>query len=347
MLNAQDVFDATGRGPLAMTNLAGIQLDSAVKRQGWMQQARASALAGSCPKSHNSVRSGLRCYQRFAERILGKKGNELPPTIDELLAWSTLFRCSKTFGNYMNHVSLGCQLLGLPTAVFDDRGLLRAKRAIAKKRQFVARGQMFLRQDTVGDLLVLAGSIPTWQPMAMLYLASYVFLLRVPSEGLPITVGINGASDGQAVVICTDEETTLKLKCRKNRPGGSTLVRHCWCKQCKETCPVHVLGAWFRSLQHGQRAFGGISAARALATLREWLALLRLADAEMYRLHDFRRGHARDLQASGANLATILAAGEWRSPAFLQYLDKEELENQAVQQMHLDAHMDDSSGDEQ
>ena len=70
------------------------------------------------------------------------------------------------------------------------------------------------------------------------------------------------------------------------------------------------------------------------------MGLLRIEGAEMYRLHDFRRGHARDLQASGANLATILAAGEWRSPAFLQYLDKEELENQAVQQVHLDAHLD-------
>ena len=52
--------------------------------------------------------------------------------------------------------------------------------------------------------------------------------------------------------------------------------------------------------------------------------------------------HARDLQANGAPLHTILAAGEWRSPAFLQYLDVNELEADAV----VEAHMDESSGDD-
>ena len=33
----------------------------------------------------------------------------------------------------------------------------------------------------------------------------------------------------------------------------------------------------------------------------------------MFGTHDFRRGHAKDLQESGAPLAVILAAGEWRA----------------------------------
>ena len=45
-----------------------------------------------------------------------------------------------------------------------------------------------------------------------------------------------------------------------------------------------------------------------------------------YGTHDIRRGHAKDLQMSGAPLAEILAAGQWRSPAFMKYFDQNELE---------------------
>ena len=62
----------------------------------------------------------------------------------------------------------------------------------------------------------------------------------------------------------------------------------------------------------------------------------------MYRCHDLRRGHAKDLVESGASLVEILSAGQWRSPAFLKYLDLRTLERDAV----LAACVDDSSGGE-
>ena len=48
---------------------------------------------------------------------------------------------------------------------------------------------------------------------------------------------------------------------------------------------------------------------------------LGVDNALEYRTHDLRRGHALDLQLSGAPLWEILNAGKWKSPAFLQYLD--------------------------
>ena len=235
-----------------------------------------------------------------------------------------------------------------PTIVFDDGAKLlqRAKRAIDKKGKFIARSPMFLRLEVVKELLTLADGIEPWRPLAMLFLTSYVFLLRVPSEGLPITADNNGSCVGKALLSVEEDAVVLRLTSRKNRPQGSTLRRSCWCRECRETCPVHVLGAWYKSLPPGKRAFEGITAASALADLRSWLQRLEVPDAEKYRLHDFRRGHCRDLQASGASLATILAAGEWKSPAFLSYLDEAELENEAVAQVHVDAHLDDSSDED-
>ena len=103
--------------------------------------------------------------------------------------------------------------------------------------------------------------------------------------------------------------------------------------------PVHVLGAFFKCLPLCCRPFEHFRHGRALQTLRTYLANIGVAAAREYRTHDLRRGHARDLQSRGAGLLEILSAGEWRSPAFLKYLDMQELEKHAV----LQAHLDDSS----
>ena len=112
-----------------------------------------------------------------------------------------------------------------------------------------------------------------------------------------------------------------------------------------------------KDIHEGASLFGGITAGAALGLLRHILARLGVAEAESYRTHDLRRGHARDLQLHGASLYEILQAGEWRSPAFLkvhciikhmqlllsvsfnQYLDVGTLERDTV----LEAHLDESS----
>ena len=64
------------------------------------------------------------------------------------------------------------------------------------------------------------------------------------------------------------------------------------------------------------------------------LAAVGVDNAERYRTHDLRRGHAMDLQCAGAPLWEILEAGEWSSPAFLLYLDMNKLDAEFVVQAH-------------
>ena len=78
-----------------------------------------------------------------------------------------------------------------------------------------------------------------------------------------------------------------------------------------------------------------------LAKLRRRLRELEVPKAGLYKLHDFRRGHAQDLLESGAGLALILKAGEWKSAAFLAYVDWSRLEEKAV----LEAQLADSDGE--
>lgn len=72
------------------------------------------------------------------------------------------------------------------------------------------------------------------------------------------------------------------------------------------------------------------------------MSRLKVPNAGRYRTHDIRRGHTQDLVDNGASLAQILSAGQWKSPAFLQYVDLDELEKGAV----IEAHMEESSSDD-
>ena len=339
-------LDASEGGPLKAVKRLREKSWDAQETALWVVQARASALAGSCPRSHPSVLSGLRCYVAFAQTVMHLSGHEFPPTVDTLLAWSALFRCSRTFGNYLNYVRLGCELIGSSTVSLDSRALVRAKLAIAKRRQFVARKKMFLRLSCVKQMLHVTRQEghPKYRLEVMMYLTCYVFLLRLPSECLPIVVDGVGVRDGeQAVISVTDDKLILHLARRKNKPEGSVLTRTCWCSKCPATCPVHFLGAFFAGLGGGQRPFARFTPSVALCQLRMLLNWMQVPQAKYYRSHDLRRGHARDMQANGSTLRDILNAGEWRSPAFLQYLDLEQLEDDCV----VEAHLAESSGEEE
>ena len=109
------------------------------------------------------------------------------------------------------------------------------------------------------------------------------------------------------------------------------------------TCPVHVLWPWVEKFPLGAAPWERTSVGMALTRLRHGLELCAVQGADRYRTHDLRRGHARDLQLKGASLYEILNAGEWKSPAFLSYLNVAELERDAV----IEAHLDESSSEDE
>ncbi len=205
----------------------------------------------------------------------------------------------------------------------------------------------------MAQLLEFGKRDPTFERYSLLFLMAYAFLLRVPSEAIPATAYGNGpcrlSREGPYLVLHLDR--------RKNKPSGSRLVRGCWCKECPRTCPIHVLGPLLDATAPGELLFPEVTAASALHTLRSMLRVLGKDRWHEYRTHDFRRGHAKDLQLSGeavpavpkvmrwssllfglpgAPLWQILAAGEWKSPAFLLYLDMHKLESELVVQAHVD-----------
>ena len=320
--------EAEGVGPRAALKAADLGSMDSAARAAWLEESRVDAILGSCRRSLKSVRSGIMCWMSFM-RAMDPTAPFFPPQLAYLMAWSRMFRCARTFANYLGHVRTGCTVAGQSTAALDDPSLKRAKLSIAKANLFVQREKKFVRLEDVEAMLRVALDTGQYVRHAHLFLVAYAFLLRLPSEALPMMAGDCGT---QASMFMEDGKLVVKLRRRKNKPHGSRLVRSCWCKQHAATCPTCVLGPWLEAMDVGTPIFGGISAADALSALRALLVQVGVADAGAYRTHDMRRGHADDLRKSGAPLWQILAAGEWCSPAFLAYLNLHQLETDLVVQ---------------
>ena len=333
------------KGPVAETALICRSISGYKESKDFVEKARIGAIVGSCPKSLPSVVSGIRCWCAFATKALLLGGRELPPTVDGLVAWSSCFRCARTYQNYINHVRIGCEIMRVSSVATQSPIVKKAKVAIEKRGNFTRREPMFLGRDLTTKVMRLARREADTTE-AMLYLAAFIFLLRVPSEGIPMCRGVVGFSAqgprAQSVLTKSGNEVSLHLACRKNKPRGSCIIRKCWCNLWPLTCPVHVLWPFVENLPEGSQPFSLLSMSAVLANLRRRLAMAGVENAALFRTHDFRRGHARDLLNSGGKLFEILEAGEWRSPAFLKYINTCELERDVV----LQAHLDDSSEDE-
>ena len=64
--------------------------------------------------------------------------------------------------------------------------------------------------------------------------------------------------------------------------------------------------------------------------LRHLLTSMRVQEADSFRAHDFRRGHAEDMRAAGRSLGDIMKEGDWDSPAVFEYVDVSKLESDRV-----------------
>ena len=73
-----------------------------------------------------------------------------------------------------------------------------------------------------------------------------------------------------------------------------------------------------------------------LRTLRKYLNLLGIPNAQEYTLKAFRAGRATAMAAGGSSLGVILQAGDWRSAAFLRYLDETTIDTAAFLQQTLE-----------
>ena len=155
----------------------------------------------------------------------------LPPKLEDLQAWSTLFRHEGTFDNYLGYVRKACLLCRVPVDVLSDPAVAKAKEPIRKRGLFAKRPRLWLRRNQVMQVVTWCEQHKQYKRYGVLYLLTYAFLLRLPSEAVPMTAGRDTGK--QAVLYLVGETFVLELLRRKNKPCGSRLVHSCWCRESK------------------------------------------------------------------------------------------------------------------
>jgi hypothetical protein len=210
----------------------------------WVEQSVRDVIARSAAGSLSTAKSALRGWAAFADQVLGE---HLPPSARGLAAWSQCFRCSSTFSNYVSYLKLGCCVLGLDHGQVDGPLLKRAKAAL-KKRGAPPKEKKHIRADMLRKLMEVV-QMERDDTSAMLYLAAYTLLLRVPSEGLPMTVGDRPEAclppGWHSSVAVVGGELVLRLARRKHMVDESVLRRACLCPRVSSLCIVHELGRWW------------------------------------------------------------------------------------------------------
>ena len=79
---------ARGVGPREALQRMGLQDQSDIAKQVWLEEARLEAILGSCKLSMPSVRSGIRCYIAFVGTIA-----LFVRSVVALCAWAVFVRC--------------------------------------------------------------------------------------------------------------------------------------------------------------------------------------------------------------------------------------------------------------
>jgi len=333
------VLKIDGVKPMRALELLKQELgDDPAKRAKWRGDARVASIMGSCPGSRASFKSGVRHWLEFIEVTYGRPmcdKQAFPPTLGDVLAWANVFACSDTFSNYLTHLRGACHAMGFEAPPTRHPALSRAVVAILKRELFKARQKRFINRTMMANMVAGVRNGREELHYAMLWLLAYTFLLRLPSEALPTCKGAptNESLVQQQTLIWREGDCVcLRLRRRKNmRQGSGTLKRKCTCRDAatdfnRDTCVVHSLwDRFFDKMPEGSQPWRKTTANMARDRLRAVLAKLEVAEPGTYATQDFRRGHAEDLRKSGAPLSEILKAGQWRSAAFMSYLDTDEL----------------------
>jgi len=136
----------------------------------------------------------------------------------------------------------------------------------------------------------------------------------------------------------SDNSAIIRLPRRKNKISGSTLSRSCTFTKLPEICPCHQLVARSNQTLPGSQLFS-YPYQRILSNIRDILRNVGEEDYKLYGCHSLRRGMAQDIWENTKSLKDVLLAGEWRSPAFLLYLNQTEVNEEVVLQAIL--HEDD------
>ena len=283
-------------------------------------------------RSLPQVASGLRAWHAFAVGVLHYDPSAtLPPgCTQDVVKYLQVFSNAGTAANYLGHLRWACKAYkkGVTWSTPELGMLIKGLQKMDLRTRIAGLPDKYkLEEMMVMKIVKLARDLGDME-FSWLACWSYHFLLRVPSEAVPLEVGQPSDAQGKlplnrhSALWMEDERVYLKLQRRKHRPGGSLLIRHCQCSVADSDewfCPVHCCS--LRYAAQGTQILPEMTATKAVKKLRRYLGMLSAPAADQATLKVFRASKATNLCLQGKPVAAVLAAGEWRSAAVLNYVD--------------------------
>ena len=195
------------------------------------------------------------------------------------------------------------------------------------KRQGVRPPKVAVDSRQTQGMIQLAMQQDNLEMAAMMSVAR-LFLLRVPSECVPLQWrGLHSS------VEVDGEKAIITLSSRKNSRVPVVLTRTCVCRTSgPKLCAVHWL---LRMRSRPQPSNGNIfttSSSQFASKIKEYSVELNFPMGMRMSSHAFRRGMAQEIIDHGGSLAVLLRAGDWSSSAFLSYLRHSQPEDAAAAQ---------------
>ena len=333
-----------------------IQAWAAAKRSGanvellLTERSQLLSLEGVRTNAKSKV-SALKAWHACCVDVLGVPENAtLPPrSIGHVRAFVGMFKNGATAANYLNHILAACKVAQLSTDWHDSAVQQIKVDARARSKRLGVCGQKEVvtlpayMQTKLLSVTTERGDAARGVSFGIYWKA----LLRVQSEGCGIMVGAPSWASGlpqgiMAAVWAHADVLFLRLRTRKHRVHGSLLQILCSCKaDGPSLCVVH---SFMRLQLKPHDWLIRETPYQILKMLRHYLRELHFDRAGDVTLKTFRASAASAMVASGEPLARILAAGEWKSSAFLNYVDESEVDRQKYISSLLDAEEDELEG---
>ena len=244
-----------------------------------------------------------------------------PATANMVMRYMSVFGSHSTMQQYLKHLRWAHRFLHLDNT-WETSSVKQCMNGLRKNSAPKRLKSSILSGDV--RRVVLAAEAMNDLETATLAAVSRLFLLRVPSEGIPLEW------DGEhSKVTFSQNSVTITLMRRKNREFPTSMERSCCCTSSTVAlCAMHWLTR-LRALSKDSRVFH-MSTKRFVSRVRIYANEAKVPSANVLTSHAFRRGMAQDIVDSGGSLAALLRAGDWHSRAFLLYLRDAQVQDKAV-----------------
>ena len=269
--------------------------------------------------------SGLKCWGAFNDAI--GIPIHFPATEKVVLQYTAMFSNSSTLQQYLKHLRWAHRLLRMSNA-WDTPALQQVVRGVRKSGP-PAQPKVALNSGQVKRMVGIAVKHGLAEIAALMAIAR-LFLLRVPSEALPLEW------DGEhSSISLTADTATIVLMRRKNVTTPTSMTRVCCCSSSgRGLCAVHWLHALkCKAANESCNRVFSISLLDFRKHLQVLAGMVGVLVPGRVGTHAFRRGMAQDIVDAGGSMAMLLRAGEWRSSAFLRYLREAQPQEAAVAQV--------------